>query len=295
MVNGPESLRIFVVAAIIQLVIAPSPGAAQTTQQPGSPQSVSASTPPDQAAQPDDDAKVSLPEPDWRIVNLPTTLRLPKHRSSFELTHRFNGNLAAQSFSQNLSNFFGLDQGAVIGFEYRYAVVRHVQAIVYRGSLGQTFEFSGKYDAIHQHAGAPLSISTVVSVEGTQNFHHNHQPAVAVVFSRFIGSRLAVYGEPTYVWNAASEIGSSQGTSFIGVGARARVLRWTYLVVEVSPRVSGYRPGEPEYGFGIESRVGGHVFQLNFTNGSANTPGQLARGGFPNSLFLGFNLTRKFF
>jgi hypothetical protein len=37
------------------------------------------------------------------------------------------------------------------------------------------------------------------------------------------------------------------------------------------------------------------VFQLNVNNGQGTTFGQLARGGFPDSLYLGFNLARKFF
>ena len=47
--------------------------------------------------------------------------------------------------------------------------------------------------------------------------------------------------------------------------------------------------------FGIEKRVGGHAFQLNFSNSQLTTFAQTAQGGLPDSLFLGFNLTRKFF
>jgi hypothetical protein len=74
-----------------------------------------------------------------------------------------------------------------------------------------------------------------------------------------------------------------------------RVSATVYLVAEVAPRASGYRPGEAAYGFAIEKRAGGHLFQLNVNNGQGTTLGQLARGGFPDSLFLGFNLARKFF
>src|SRR5262245_52586239 len=37
---------------------------------------------------PDDDRKPSLAEPDFTLVNLPTTLVLPRHRGNFRLTHR---------------------------------------------------------------------------------------------------------------------------------------------------------------------------------------------------------------
>jgi len=48
-------------------------------------------------------------------------------------------------------------------------------------------------------------------------------------------------------------------------------------------------------GSASKKRVGGHLFQLNFNNGQGTTFGQLARGGFADSLYLGFNLARKFF
>lgn len=279
--------------AVLVCLMAPRPSAGQTAATAAPPPVAATATDPDTQA--DDPSRVSLPEPDYRIVSLPTTLRLPTHKSSFTLTHRFNGNLRAQSFTENLSNLFGLDQGAAIGLEYRFAVLRNVQAVVYRCNISKTFEFSGKYDALHQHAGMPVSLSAVVSVEGLNNFQQNYQPGIAFVASRFIGSRVAVYAEPTYVAHTAAEIGSSQGTWFVGIGGRARITRRTYLVAEISPRIDGYAPGTEEFAFGIETRVGGHVFQLNFANTSSTTPGQIARGGFPNSLFLGFNLSRKFF
>lgn len=40
-----------------------------------------------------DDAELVLAEPDFRVLNLPSTLRLPVRGSNFQLTHRFNGNL----------------------------------------------------------------------------------------------------------------------------------------------------------------------------------------------------------
>src|ERR1700750_2362138 len=46
----------------------------------------------------DDDAVLQPAEPDYRLINLPTTLRLPRYKSSFELTHRFNGNLRNGNF-----------------------------------------------------------------------------------------------------------------------------------------------------------------------------------------------------
>jgi hypothetical protein len=37
------------------------------------------------------------------------------------------------------------------------------------------------------------------------------------------------------------------------------------------------------------------MFQLNFGNSLAGTYSQIAQGGFPDTIYLGFNLARKFF
>ena len=104
----------------------------------------------------EDDAALVLAEPDFRVLNLPSTLRLPRHGSGFQLTHRFNGNLRRGSFSENAGNLFGLDQGAAVGFEYRYGIARHLQAAVYRTSIDKALQFYGKYDAVRQGTATPM-------------------------------------------------------------------------------------------------------------------------------------------
>jgi hypothetical protein len=82
----------------------------------------------------------------------------------------------------------------------------------------------------------------------------------------------------------------------IGLGARVRISATVYLVAEIAPRVSGYKPGVNHGSFAIEKRAGGHMFQLNFSDSFGTTLGQLARGGSSSKdWYLGFNLTRKFY
>jgi hypothetical protein len=250
---------------------------------------------PNSAAADDDDAAPVLAEPDFRVLNLPSTLRLPRHGSNFQLTHRFNGNLRRGSLSANAGNLFGLDQGAAVGFEYRFGVARHLQASVYRTAIDKAFQFYGKYDPVRQGGSIPVSLSALVSVEGAENFQERYSPALGVVVSRMAGERLAVYATPIWVHNTAALLNVDRDTVVIGVGGRVRVSATVYVVAEAMPRVGGYSPDKPAFGFGVEKRAGGHLFQLNFNNGQGTTFGQLARGGFANSLYLGFNLARKFF
>ena len=90
-------------------------------------------------------------------------------------------------------------------------------------------------------------------------------------------------------------LGITRNTFYVGLGGRVRIRPTVYVSAEVSPRLAGLASDKPEYGFAIEKRAGAHVFQLNFTNSSGTTFAQTAQGGLPDSLYLGFNLTRKFF
>jgi hypothetical protein len=252
-------------------------------------------TPPAAAAQDDDDGALQPAEPDFRLINLPTTLRLPLFKSDFFLSHRFAGNLRHGSFSDQASRLFGIDEGATIGFEYRFAVAKHLELAAYRTNFARTIQIYGKYDAIHQHDSIPLSASLVVSTEGTDNLQQDYQPAIGVTIGRLIDEVAAVYIVPTWVHNTAAGTGLDRNTTFFGVGGRLRFRPTVYLVAEVSPRLSGFTPGQALWGFAIEKRAGGHMFQLTFTNGVGTTLAQIARGGQSDHLALGFNISRKFY
>jgi hypothetical protein len=159
----------------------------------------------------------------------------------------------------------------------------------------------------------PISISPLVSIEGADNFQEKYAPAVGIAISRQVGTRLAGYVTPMWAHNTAASIDAiahehgaapeespaathvHRDTTYVGLGGRMRLGVSSYLAAEVAVRVQGYAPDQPGYGVSIEKRVGAHMFSLTFTNTFATTFAQLARGGAANSLFLGFNLGRKFF
>jgi len=267
-----------------------------------------------QSATAHDDAVLSRAEPDFVVINLPTTLRLPRFKGNFRLTHRFAGNLRDGTFGQQASRLFGIDQGAIIGFEYRFAIATHVQAAFYRSSFDQTIQLYGKYDAVHQHASMPISISPLVSVEATDNFQEQFAPAIGAAVSRQFGTRAAAYVTPVWVHNTAASLDAithdhdsevrrevsrstsgPRNTTYVGLGGRLRIGGTTYVAGEVAVRARGYAPDRPAYGMSVEKRVGAHMFSLTFTNGFGTTFAQVARGGTANTLFLGFNLGRKFY
>jgi len=237
-------------------------------------------------------------EPDFTLINLPTALRLPTHKSAFRVTHRFLRPVASGDFGDFVSNFFGLDTGAQIGLEFRYGIIPNGQIGVYRTS-DRTIEFFTEYGLMRQGRSHPLEVSIFASVEGTNNFKDSKSPSLGAVVSRRLGGRAALYVEPFWVNNSnplPSQVVDHNDTFMIGLGARLRVRPTVYVVVEAAPRVAGFRPGVNPLGVAIEKHAGGHQFQLNFSNSFGSTMAQIARGGASNSdWYLGFNISRKFF
>jgi hypothetical protein len=286
----------------LSLALAPIVAAPVYAQPPAADAPAPDAQPTSAASADDDDAKLRVMEPDYVTINLPTTLPLPAHAMNFHLSHRFNEDLRNDSVGTQFSNLFGLDTGANIGLEFRYGVMKHLEAIVQRTSIGKTIQFSAKYDGWHQTTTLPVGVSVIVSIEGDNNFHNtdggnraNFAPAIGGVISRTINDRLALYASPMWVHNTSTGSTTNSDTGFVGLGGRARLGKSTFFVLEGAPRVGGLAIGTAEYAFAIEERVGAHVFSLTFSNSAGTTFRQLAHGGVPEHLTLGFNLTRKFY
>ena len=273
------------------------------------------------------DRRPSLVEPDFTTVNLPTTLRLPRFKSSFRITHRFARTLNDPSFGRLAGDLFGLDNGALIGLEYRFGVMRGLQAGVYRSST-KTIQFFGQYDAMRQSASVPFTANLFAAIEGLNNFHRGdvvdeednaYATAISGILSRTIGSRGALYLQPAYIIHSntystagcfehiehghdipgcadATTTGIESDTLLVGLSGRMRMTQGVYVVGSWTPRASGFRPGVSIKTFGIEKRLRGHVFQLNVSNSLGTTMAEMARGATNNrDWFLGFNMSRKFY
>ena len=183
----------------------------------------------------DPDQDVNTAQPDYTIVALPTTLRMPKGKFAFRVTHRFGRPLDDGNFGDLAADLFGLDAGGLIGLELRYGL------------------FKGSQIGVLRTSDRTIQLFAQQQIVGQETF-----PVV------------------------------------LGVGARIRVSRRTYLVAEAAPRLAGYDPGSTHASLGVEMRAGGHAFQLNFSRGLATTMGQVARGGSQDDWFIGFNISRKF-
>lgn len=241
-------------------------------------------------------------ESEQNIVTMPTTQSMHRFGSHFRITHRFARDLRRGGFGGLASDLFGLDEGAVIGLDYRFAPTSNTQLGIYRSMLLRTIQFSGRYDALRQTETSPVAISALLSVEGTDNFRDDHAPAFGAVVSRTYGRRFALYASPTFVWNSITPSATGlivtdpadENTAYVGLGSRILLPKTTYIALEFSPRLTGFSPGRGTWGIGIEKHTRGHLFQLNFSNSFGTTYGQVARGGERSNVYMGFNIARKF-
>jgi hypothetical protein len=250
-----------------------------------------------------DDRSIDPVEPDFTVITLPTTLRMPKHALAFRLTHRFARGLEQGSFGDLAGDLFGFDGGAQVGLELRFGITSKLQFGVYRTS-NKTIDLFLQHEIVKQ-GKSPVGLAAATSVEGLDNFQKEFSPRAALVASRRLGDRAVIYAQPAFVWNTqlSPEIPTeSNDTLVLGLGARLRMSNSAYLVAEVNPRLAGYKGnlGSGDSGtqaaFGIEGRVGGHVFQFNVSNDLGTTPAQTARGRQGrNDWYIGFNLSRKFY
>lgn len=248
--------------------------------------------------------------PEETVVNTPTTQSLRARGHYFRLTHRFVRNWrVGDGLAEDL---FGLDQGAVMGLEYRYAPTGRTQLAVHRSTLFRTIQFSGRVDAWRQGERLPVAVSLAMSVEGTNNFRDYYAPALAAVVSRSAGP-VSFYASPTVVWKAPGPAGTGheyhthsheglgeadeapgETTFYAGIGARIQVRPSVGVAIEAVPRLAGFSPASAAWGAALEKQTRGHTFQLNFGNTFGTTAGQLARGGDSRGVYMGFNLVRRF-
>jgi hypothetical protein len=262
------------------------------------PRAAMAQTTPPPAAPPasDPDSRLDPLQPDFNIAALPTTLRMPVHKLAFRVTHRFTRPLGRGDVSDLLSDFFGFDSGARIGLELRYGLLPGTQIIFHRMS-DRTIQIAGQQNLWQQKPdGRPLSIDVIATLEGQNNLRGRKSSALGLLLSRKVAKLAAVYAEPMFIVNSNPAATGDNNTAMIGLGTRIRIRPATYLIGEVTPRLSGYKPGVAQGSFGIEMRAGGHTFQINVSNGLSTTLGQLTNSGISSDTWMiGFNISRKFF
>jgi hypothetical protein len=214
LMSGSFPTRQFPVFLLLSLLIA-APAAAQTA---------AAAAPQGQPAQdPSVDLQTNVAQPDFTLSALPTTLRLPKGKFSFRLTHRFTRPIAEGDVGDFFADFFGFDSSARIGLELRYGLLPGTQVIVHRTN-DRTIQFAGQHEFLRfmRNPSAPAVVDAVVAIEGGNNFSEDFSGTVGAAISKEFTGRGAVYLQPLMVFNTRplNSTASDEHTFLLGVGGR---------------------------------------------------------------------------
>ncbi len=275
---------------------------------------VAVATPPKKEDKPDARPNVYRPG-DVRLINLPTTIPIPKGSLWSDFTHRF-------PFGEpgNQSELFGLDSFAAPSFGFIYGLTDRVQIGAYRSptNLGRPIEVFAGVSLANELKGDPVSVMARVALEGRDNFQRNFATSFEFAFARSITRHAQVYVVPT-VTVGDRPIGFSptqnlpgETATALGVGAAVNIRPTVAIMAEANMRLneasryvtefSGIH--RPVFGFGIQkvSESRRHSFSLTFTNGFGTTFSQrsMSRGivgadDTPQGLTIGFNLSRRLF
>jgi hypothetical protein len=232
-------------------------------------------------------------------------------------------------------DLFGLDSFAVSSFGLTFGITDRLYANVYRSPLCQpglckTIELGLGYHLLDEAGKSPLALSAYASVEGDYNFTERYTWNFQTMLARSVTKYVNVFFSPAVHVNSnggdrfkeflrtqplAAKLRLGQHSGSFGFGVNAQVRPTTSLLFEYTPRV-GFRMGqivadfntdsgqligfrnrsEAEIGFGIEKRIGRHVFSLTFANTQTTTTARYNSSnlGLPPSKFtIGFNLFRR--
>ena len=224
---------------------------------------------------------MNLAQPDFNLAALPTNLRLPKGKFAFRITHRFARPLGEGDFGDLRRRLLRIRLGRA---DRSRAALRPVP-----GRAGRHQPDLGSHHPVLQPVRTSRASNRSRSASGRGAA--STAPTTSATATRrrsawscraSSGRYGAVYAEPIWVNNTnpePSELVDDNSTFMIGLGTRLRLRPTVYVTAEVSPRVAGYAPGETLVSFGVEKRVGGHAFSLNFSNGFGTTmaPGRARR------------------
>ena len=232
-------------------------------------------------------------------------------------------------------DLLGLDSSSVSAFGVTWGITDRLYANVYRSPLCQpglckTIELGLGYHLLSEAGRSPIALSAYASVEGDYNFTERYTWNFQAMLGRSVTKYVNLFFSPAAHINANGgdrfkEFLSSQpliGTlklgehsGSFGFGINAQVLPTTSLLFECTPRV-GFKMGqitpvfdttigqitgfknksEAEIGFGIEKRIGRHVFSLTFSNTQATTTARYNSSNLalpPSKFSIGFNLFRR--
>jgi cytochrome c oxidase subunit 2 len=273
---------------------------------------------------------------DYHVVNIPTPKRVPRHSLNVYFTHRFQQPIKPLEDSDDdllgLDSFAVSSLGFTYGITDRlYANV--YRSPICQGNLCKTIEIGLGYHLLDEAGRSPVALSAYASAEGDDNFRRRFTYNIQAMIGRSVTKYVNLFFSPAVHINAngngrfnprpedfppeafANDFRLGTHTGSFGFGVNARVRPSASLLFEYTPRV-GFKLGrvtpvfdedagtltgfendsEAAIGFGIEKRMGRHVFSLTFSNTQTTTTSRYNSSNLvlpPKKFSIGFNLFRR--
>lgn len=251
------------------------------------------------------DKKVTNTFEALKIVNLESTKLVGDGDLYFIIAHRFG------SIKNGLSDLFGLDE-ATIRFSFFYGINKWLNLGVSRSEFRKTYEISAKYRLKQQEKeGFPftivgfssLGINTAISKTDFPKLAFKHRLTYfnELLISRKINKSFSLEIAPIFIKeNFVFNDFQSNNQYILAFGGSHKLntslsLNFDYAYHLNRTANSGFRN---PLSLGLDIQVGGHVFQLVFSNAQALTDANYITNAAGNwskaDIFFGFNLLRVF-
>ncbi|MCI0514710.1 DUF5777 family beta-barrel protein [candidate division KSB1 bacterium] len=217
----------------------------------------------------------------------------------FRISHRYYPTVAS-----GYETYFGINGPAVILVSVGYGLTEHLSLTLGHTNQLHAWELAAKWQILKAGHGWNLPLSA--SLAGGLSWITQEQPNQATLRSENfkyhaqliveyqIQPALAVLLTPGFATTSQYWQGTTQGTLTLGSGVHVNCGRNLALIGEWIPVLHGYRPAYAGFGFGIEAKTGGHVFQLLVTNSVGMLVDQYLPGGDlnyrNNDYRFGFNI-----
>ena len=250
----------------------------------------------------------------------------PGETSGQHLSRISNDLLGLDSFSVSS---FGFTYGVTDKF---YAFV--YRSPICQTGLCKTIELGLGYHLLDEGGKSPVALSVQASVEGDYNFTERYVENIQVMMERSVTKYVHLFFSPAVHINsngegrfdpqpqnffpppvaAAAAFRLGRDSESFGFGADVRIRPTVSLVFEFTPN-TGFKLGNvipvinaagtivgfqndynPEIGFGIQKRLGKHVFTLGFTNTQGTTSSRYTTSTLfipANNYVIGFNIFRR--
>jgi hypothetical protein len=245
------------------------------------------------------------------LLSLPTSHIPGSGAWEVKFTHRFNQSIDQGSLSDKVHSLFGLDSNADVGIGVAWAPRRDVELSLVRSNVLDDIELAGKYVIFQQAAALPASLALRGGADWRteQNLNDRSSFFAQAIVSRQIGRRVELFAIPTYVTNAGRAVtGQTSGALFkhafnVPVGGAFSLTRSLSLVGELIPRnrdLPADMHAAVGWSLGLKSVIGGHYFEILFTNSNATHADQYVTSTYQGAplnrgdIHLGFNIERRF-